>query len=54
MREKIIFWLSKKQYIVSTTNIKAKYIAPVHSSKKKLWIRLFLNEIAGGKLLKLC
>lgn len=40
------FWLSKKQYIILISIIKAKYIAFGYALREKVWICYFLNKMA--------
>lgn len=41
----MIYQNSKKQKIVSTLIIKAKYIAFEYKAKKTVWIKKFINKI---------
>lgn len=41
----VVSWCSKKQQMVSISNIKAKYIVLGHEAKENIWIRRFLNEL---------
>jgi len=45
-----ISWSTRYQELITLLTIESKYIIATHTSKKALWLYLFISEIFGKKL----
>ena len=50
---RVVFWSSKKQSTVTLSSMKSEYVVKTHVAKEGIWLRNFIKEVSGKKILLL-